>query len=105
MNPTKFGLFSWQLVSHKLLRWCVPWFLAAAFVANLFLLSAGKLKYALMFVTQLVFYGLALSKGSSESRGIIKIPRYFVQTNWAIAVAWAKFLKGERFVTWKPSSR
>jgi glycosyltransferase involved in cell wall biosynthesis len=105
MNPAGHGLFSWQLISHKLLRWCVPWFLAMAFIANLFLLSAGKLKYNIILIMQLILYGLALTRTSNESRGIIKIPHYFVQVNWAIAVAWVKFLKGERYVTWSPSKR
>ncbi len=105
MNPAGFGLFAWQLVSHKLLRWCVPWFLAAAFISNLLLLPGGKLKYALIFIMQLIFYSLALKKDSHNSRGIIKLPHYFVQVNRAIAVAWAKYLKGERFVTWSPSKR
>jgi len=105
MNPAGFGLFAWQLISHKLLRWCVPWFLAMAFIANVFLLTAGKLIYALIFVVQLAFYGLALARTPREGGGIIKVFRYFVQVNWAIAVAWAKYFKGERFVTWNPSKR
>ena len=105
MNPAAYGLFSWQLISHKLFRWCVPWFLAAAFAANLFLVSSGKLKYVFSFIMQLSFYALALQKNLHENRSITKIPHYFVQVNWAIAVAWVKFLKGERFVTWTPSKR
>jgi glycosyltransferase involved in cell wall biosynthesis len=105
MNPATYGLFSWQIISHKLLRWCVPWFLAVAFITNLFLISSAKLKYAFSFIMQLVFYSMSLKKNSHENRFLTKIPHYFVQVNWAIAVAWFKFLKGERFVTWEPSKR
>lgn len=105
MNPAAYGLFSWQLISHKLLRWCVPWFLAVAFITNLFLLMSGKKKYIFSFAMQKIFYTMALSKPSSGSWGILKIPHYFVQVNWAIAMAWAKYLKGERFITWDPSKR
>lgn len=105
MNPAGYGMFSWQLISHKLLRWCVPWFLAFAFVTNLFLLASGKRKYILSFAMQKVFYAMALTRPSSGSWSIFKIPQYFVQVNWAIAMAWIKYLKGERFVTWSPSNR
>ncbi|PTB98769.1 glycosyl transferase [Marinobacter sp. Z-F4-2] len=27
LNPFRFGLFAWQVFSHKLMRWAVPWFL------------------------------------------------------------------------------
>ncbi|MFV9645052.1 MAG: glycosyltransferase family 2 protein [Desulfobacterales bacterium] len=33
LNPIKYGLFSWQLFSHKLCRWFVPFFLIIAFMA------------------------------------------------------------------------
>ncbi len=105
MNPAGYGMFSWQLISHKLLRWCIPLFLAVAFVTNLFLLASGKRKYIFSFAMQKVFYGMALTRPFPGSWGVLKIPHYFVQVNWAIAMAWAKFLKGERFVTWSPSKR
>ena len=105
MNPARHGLFSWQLVSHKLLRWCVPWFLALAFVSNLALACAGRLRYVVAFIMQIAFYSIASMPASPRCRGAMKIPRYFVQVNLAIAAAWIKYLRGERFVTWKPSSR
>lgn len=105
MNPVRYGLFSWQLVSHKLLRWCVPWFLVLAFVSNLALAFAGRLMYVIALIMQISFYGMASMPVSPRCKGFMKIPRYFVQVNLAIAAAWIKYLKGERFVTWNPSQR
>ncbi|NLW68540.1 MAG: glycosyltransferase family 2 protein [Bacteriovoracaceae bacterium] len=105
MNPARYGLFSWQLVSHKLLRWCVPWLLALAFVSNLALACAGRARYVAAFIMQIGFYLLASMPVLSRCGGAVKIPRYFVQVNLAIAAAWIKYMKGERFVTWTPSKR
>ena len=55
LNPIKYGLFSWQLASHKLCRWFVPLFLVAAFISNFLIIFSGKI-YVILFLIQLVFY-------------------------------------------------
>ena len=37
LNPLRYGIFSWQLFSHKWLRYLAPVFQATAFLANVFL--------------------------------------------------------------------
>src|SRR5205085_1518480 len=49
------GLFAFQLISHKILRYAVPLFLAVAFAANACLVGESAF-YHLSFVAQLVFY-------------------------------------------------
>ena len=34
LNPLRYGLFAWQLASHKLCRWLVPFAMMAAAAAN-----------------------------------------------------------------------
>ena len=34
LNPARYGLFAWQLVSHKLCRWLVPAALIVAWLSN-----------------------------------------------------------------------
>lgn len=105
MNPLRYGMFSWQLFSHKLMRWLVPWLLMTALVSHLVL--AGRIRfYRLLLPAHLALYlvGLLGARLSSESV-FIKIPHYFLQVNRAIAVAWVRYLKGDRFVTWDPSQR
>src|SRR5215469_2217266 len=59
LNPFRYGLYSWQLVSHKLCRWLVPIAMLALLVSNLFLRNAGQF-YWLSLTAQLVIYGLGL---------------------------------------------
>jgi len=60
LNPRRHGLFAWQLISHKLCRWIVPFFLMAAFVSNSALVSSGSL-YLMLFMLQILFYAGAAS--------------------------------------------
>jgi cellulose synthase/poly-beta-1,6-N-acetylglucosamine synthase-like glycosyltransferase len=107
LNPFKFGLFAWQVWSHKIMRWLVPWFLLATFVTNLMLLGSGAI-YVLAFVAQLVFYGAALLahiSASVKNNGAVRIIYFFVQVNVAIADAFRRLLTGKRMTTWQPSAR
>jgi len=107
LNPLRHGLFAWQLVSHKLCRWLVPWCLLGAFICNLWLLPSGK-GYWLFFSLQSLFYTTGLTgalRSKPPSALLLKIPFYFLSVNAAIAVAWVRYLLGERYVIWQPSSR
>jgi len=105
LNPVRYGLFSWQLISHKLLRWLVPGLLIIAFAVNIGLAAARSL-YRLLLIPHILFYILGFVGHSlTEKSIIVRLPYYFIQVNRAIAVAWFKYLKGERFVTWTPSNR
>ncbi len=107
LNPLKMGLFSFQVWSHKILRWAVPWFMALLLFTSA-LLSAQHWLYAAVLVAQLGFYALVVVGYLSQdlrSHTLIKIPYFFVQVNLAIASATVMFLRGERMTTWTPSKR
>jgi hypothetical protein len=57
LNFIKYGLFSWQLFSHKLCRWLVPFALVAGF-RNACLIRQSDL-YAYIFICQCLFYATA----------------------------------------------
>ncbi|RJP41192.1 MAG: glycosyltransferase family 2 protein [Desulfobacteraceae bacterium] len=110
-NPSQYGLFSWQLFSHKLCRWLVPFFLVTALVSNVFLLQYSVL-YIYLFGLQIAFYLLAGVHLVFESKNSLppllkslKIPYYFLVVNAAVFMAWIKFFQGERSVYWEPSKR
>jgi hypothetical protein len=107
LNPTKFGLFAWQVFSHKLMRWAVPWFLIVLFAVSIVLAGSGWV-YGLALALQLAFYGVVLAAHFSpglRAKGYIRIPYFFVQVNYAIAHATLKFLGGRRMTVWSPSQR
>lgn len=108
LNPVRFGLFAWQVWSHKVMRWAVPWLLLALFVLNLLLLDKHWV-YQLSMFGQFVFYLVALlahfSPRIREKIGPVRIVYFFAQVNIAIANACCRFLAGKRMTTWQPSAR
>jgi len=106
LNPLRYGIFSWQLLSHKLCRWLVSIALILTFVSNAFLIYKSWF-YLFLFVLQLAFYMLAFGgvKLDLSSRSILKIPSFFVLVNLSILTAWFRYFRGQRIVTWEPSER
>ncbi|HSC66446.1 MAG TPA: glycosyltransferase family 2 protein [Cellvibrio sp.] len=103
----KFGFFSFQVISHKLMRWLTPWFLLAFFLVNALIADSG-LFYFLLFLGQLAFYGVAVVAHflpNLQSISVIKLVYFFVQVNIALLDAAIKFIAGHRMTTWKPSAR
>lgn len=103
----KFGFFSFQVISHKLMRWLTPWFLLVFFLLNALIADNGVF-YFLLFLGQLAFYGVAVVAHflpNLQSISVIKLVYFFVQVNIALLDAAIKFLAGQRMTTWKPSAR
>lgn len=106
-NPFRFGFFAVQVISHKVMRWLVPWFLAGLMLTNLIVLGQGFI-YQLIFIGQLAFYTVATLGWVSQKlrlNSLIKIPFFFTQVNIAIAHATLQYLGGKRVTHWKPSKR
>lgn len=107
LNIHKFGFFSFQVISHKLMRWLTPWFLLDFFLLNALLADNGVF-YFLLFLSQLAFYGIAVVAHflpHLQSISVIKLVYFFVQVNIALLDASIKFIAGQRMTTWKPSAR
>jgi cellulose synthase/poly-beta-1,6-N-acetylglucosamine synthase-like glycosyltransferase len=105
LNVFRYGFFSWQLFSHKLCRWLVPFAVILVFVTNVFLISHSIL-YLYTFVLQCLFYAIALLGICTNLRkSIFKIPSFFVLVNLSILRAWCRYFRGDRMVTWTPSVR
>jgi glycosyltransferase involved in cell wall biosynthesis len=103
LNPFRYGLFAWQLASHKLCRWLVPMAMIAAAAANVFLLSRSPI-YVATFALQVAFYGAA-AIGAWTGAAALRIPSFLVLSHAAILVAWYRFACGERMTSWTPSRR
>jgi len=91
--------------SHKMLRWSVPFFLVALFLANVAL--ADRLFYALTLLGQVAFYTAALMSRMGVASGIkgASTARYFVEMNIALAMGFFRNLKGSQAAVWKPTAR
>jgi len=102
-NPWRYGLFSLQLVSHKLLRYLAFVPLTLVLLSSLVLADHHWL-YALAALAQLVFYTAAAYAALSDAgkNAFCNLAFYFSLINMAAMVASLKFLKGDKIVTWKP---
>jgi cellulose synthase/poly-beta-1,6-N-acetylglucosamine synthase-like glycosyltransferase len=107
LNPFKYGVFSFQIISHKVMRWLVPWFLFSLAICSYLLFDEGMI-YRVVLLAQVVFYGFAILGWLSKTMrrvGFIKIPYFFMQVNLAIAHASLDFFRGKRIMLWEPSKR
>ena len=102
LNPAKHGLFAFEFISHKLLRWLVPFMLVMLFLSNWALINASSF-YRVTFVTQCVFYLFALSGFILRDRNppiIAYIPFYFCLVNFASAKGIFQAFRGTTYTTW-----
>lgn len=107
LNPFSMGLFAFQVWSHKIMRWGVPWFMLAFAIITLAQQGQGII-YTLALAAQLAFYALALAGWASpliRENVLVRIIFFFVQTNLALAHAALLFIFGKRMTVWTPSQR
>src|SRR5262249_12031657 len=107
LNPFKYHLFSWQLFSHKLCRWLVPFAMILVFVSNMLLISSSAL-YQYTFGFQLAFYVIALAYlwiQRLPNKEVLRIPSFVFMANLSILDAWYRYIRGERILSWDPSKR
>ena len=104
-NPAKSGFFAIELISHKVLRYAVPFILLVLFAANV-ILARQTMFYDAVLALQLLFYVLALAGWLLERAGkrvsLLAMPLYFVLANLASVLAFYNFLRGETYTRWDP---
>lgn len=104
LNPFKFGFFSFEIISHKLLRWLIPVFLFGAALGTVYLSYKGMELFSFIVVLECVFLWLAIvgffkSKNEHISP-LFFIPYYFLMVNWYSIIGIMKALMGNIQVTW-----
>lgn len=108
LNPFRYGLFAWMLLSHKLVRWLVPWALTTAFVALAAAASGSVLADEFLFAVLLVLAAAWLGWTWPEHRRrpkVLGLPAYVVSGVVAGLHAWTKALRGELNPIWEPTRR
>lgn len=107
LNPVRMGWFAFQVWSHKIMRWGVPWFMLVFAVLTLALQGQG-IVYTAALLAQLLFYGLGIVGwlfGAARENTAVRIVFFFIQTNLALAQATLAYLSGKRMTVWAPSQR
>jgi cellulose synthase/poly-beta-1,6-N-acetylglucosamine synthase-like glycosyltransferase len=109
LNPFIFGLFAWQLWSHKVLRYLAFLFMAGALISNLILTFGSQYfaNWTILLAGQIVFYAIARYGHTMNRRGqqtprLVGLIYYLCVLNLASARAFWQFLQGRKQVTWKP---
>jgi cellulose synthase/poly-beta-1,6-N-acetylglucosamine synthase-like glycosyltransferase len=105
LNPIRYGLFSFFLFSHKVVRFLVPIFLVSAFVA---LALLARVHPVYLGAAALVSLGVAAALGVSRLRRpwtaparLLSTMGVFLTINAAVLEGWWTFLRGRREVVWQ----
>jgi cellulose synthase/poly-beta-1,6-N-acetylglucosamine synthase-like glycosyltransferase len=103
LNPLRHGAVAIALWSHKLLRWLIPCFLIALFVASSGLANAPL--YRVAFLAQAAFYALAAIGAILEARGrnsVLTVPFSFCLVNIAALAGLWRCVTGRASGAWTP---
>ena len=99
LNPFRFPVTAWALVSHKLLRWLTPFFLAVLLAANI-LLSVRSGDWKLLCALQLAFYAAALIGWLRARKGepawVFAYPFAFCLANVGFLLGMVKAMRGQK---------
>jgi cellulose synthase/poly-beta-1,6-N-acetylglucosamine synthase-like glycosyltransferase len=97
-------LLVFQLISHKILRWLIGFFLIFILLSNIFLLK--NFFYSISFIGQLIFYYLAifgylLDRKRKKLNKLINLAYYFCMVNLAALIGVIKGILGRQTPTWE----
>lgn len=107
LNPFRYGFYSIQMISHKLMRWLVPFTLPIMLLSSA-VLSASSLFFHIVMISQVVFYSLAtigLAVKRLRSLILFKVPFFFVMVNFSIVIAWFNYITGKKQIVWEATKR
>jgi len=110
LNPLKYGMLSFQYISHRVLRWAVdPFLLIALLPANYALMIHRGGLYTVLFWAQILFYGMTLLNWYFETKNIrvkpLFVPFYFSMMNAAAVLGFFRWARGRQSVLWERASR
>lgn len=100
------SLFAVMFISHKLLRWAMPLWLAGLFLSNVFVAQPF---YRVILVAQILFYGVGVIGGvlpvGKGKQKIFYFPNYFCMVNLAALVGFIRFARGTQGSAWRKAER
>ena len=109
LNIFKYGLLSFQYLSHRVLRWTLtPLALVAVLALNIALYGHSEL-YRILLWLQGIFYLSALLGWLLENFQlkikVLFVPFYFFIMNYAVIRGWLRFLQKNQSVNWDRAKR
>jgi poly-beta-1,6-N-acetyl-D-glucosamine synthase len=110
LNPLKYGVLSFQYISHRVLRWTLaPLALPMILISNALLVLYGIPFYMVILMLQSGFY-LSVYIGHLLEQRKIKVkaffvPFYFFIMNYAVYQGFYRHVKGSQSVLWERARR
>jgi poly-beta-1,6-N-acetyl-D-glucosamine synthase len=109
LNPFRYGLITWQYISHRVLRWTLaPLALPLLILSNMVLYNESTF-YQVCLYGQLAFYAIAITGHLLRDKKIsIKgffVPYYFSMMNLSVFAGIGRLLKKQQSVIWEKSER
>lgn len=106
-NFFRYGVFSLELFSHKILRLLMPALLAGLLTVS-FILSGRAVFFLSFAVMQTLFYcaataGYILQMKSKKISKNLYIPLFFCVTNLGVLLGIIKFFNGQKKSIWEPA--
>jgi len=104
LNPFKYGFFSFEVISHKLLRWFIPVFLISIAIGSIILSYYDFQIFKVLLFCEIIFFWLAivgyLKSDSVKIPTIFFYPYYFLMVNtYSLFGLWRAIL-GDIQITW-----
>jgi len=108
-NPFRYGMLTFQYISHRVLRWTLaPLFLPLLLLANIWL-AGTHVFYAVFLAGQVLFYLLALVGYALRDKKIsitgFFVPYYFMVMNLSVFAGFMRYVKGKQSVVWEKAQR
>jgi len=98
LNPFKYPTMSFEIFSHKVMKWFVPFALIGILISTFFL--PRTLFAVTTYIIEDIFIITAIL-GLFIKKGKLQIPAYFLLTNSAVLIAVLQFLTGKRSTRWE----
>lgn len=110
LNPLRYGVLSFQYISHRVMRWTLaPILLPILLILNLILATGGSRFYLLTLLAQVLFYLAALAGWILERKKMklkaFFVPYYFCLMNWAMYAGLVRLIRGRQSVLWEKAER
>ena len=109
LNIFKFGMLSFQYISHRVLRWTItPVALVLLLMINIALAPYSYL-FAVILLLQILFYISAFIGWKLENKKlkvkIFFIPYYFYIMNYAVFMGFGRYMRNSQSVNWERAKR
>ncbi|PWG81801.1 glycosyltransferase family 2 protein [Pararcticibacter amylolyticus] len=111
LNIFKYGILSFQYISHRVLRWTItPFLLVLVFLLNILItLLSPDLLYIVLLSFQTAFYTLAFAGMILEKKQlrvkVLFIPYYFCVMNYAVAAGIFRYFRKQQSAVWEKAKR